>query len=153
MSLNNSLRIPENIKWYIISERQRNTEISTIIQECKSQFNRAVSRQTVWRLFNKFQRTASTTNLQSPGRPKTLSKRDERSLVRSLLQNQGLSLRAATIDPNINPQGASRRTLRRAVRGRGLVPKTTRRGREISEKNKKVRLEYAKEHQNWTQDD
>ena len=82
--------------------------------------------------------------------PRALTDRDERTLVRNFLTQPGLSLNAALKDPNLNPKGVSKPTMRRALHSHNLIPKTSTKGREISKKNRRKRLDFALKHRNWT---
>ena len=104
-------------------------------------------------LWAKFLRTGSVNDLPRSGRPKALTQREERSLTRNFIAHPGTSIKSVVRNPLSNIRQTSRRTIRRTLRSKGLVPKTTEQGKEIVKRNKDERINFAKRHQNWNEED
>jgi len=87
------------------------------------------------RIWLKFIQTGSVADRRRPGRPKVFSNREERSIVKEFLRTPGLSIKKMSKDRQAAGKPGSRRSLRRVLGGRGLVPKVSERGKEITKKN------------------
>jgi len=124
-----------------------------IIDLVLSQFQRTITYKTIDRLWTKFQETGRVVDRQRPGRPRVFSKREERNIVRDFLAHPGLSIKQATRERKKDNKAGSRRTFRRVLRSRGLVPKVSEQGKEILNRNKKARVRFAKSHANWNERD
>lgn len=147
-----SHRIPVGVKWFIIHQKQKDIGPKRIINKVSRRFKRKITYKTVSRVWEKYISAKATADLPRSGRPKTLTDRDERALGRAMF-NTSVSLYSAQKDQTINPRGLTVRTMRRTLHRQGLYPKITTRGREISLKNRRERVLFAKEHRLWAQND
>lgn len=150
MSLNNSHRIPEVVKQYIISQKQQNVLPKTIIEEVKLRFQRNINHLTIQRVWTKFQSFGTTSDLPRSGRPKILDKREERALVRSFVTKPGASIKSYVANQQRAGNTISKRTVSRTLRRNRLVARTSSRGKEISLKNLPKRVRWAKKVRHWT---
>jgi len=146
-------RIPEQVKWFIIEKKRTNFRPTDIIDLVKTQFHRTITFKTIDRLWTRYCRTGSLTELQRSGRPKIYTQREERKIAREFLTNPGLSVKQYVKDHQGAPHTGSRRTLSRTLRRRGLVPKVSERGKEITRRNKGQRVRYAKKYLHWRHTD
>jgi len=141
--------IPESLRWFIINSLLQNTRPKEIIANVKRRFHRLISYRTINRLWIKYQRTGSIVDLERAGRPKALSERDQRALVQSFIKEPGLSVKWVAMNILFNQKPISRRAIRRTLRSRGLIPKTSSTGKEIVQKNRVLRLKWALNFVNW----
>ena len=153
MNPNRCQRMPDEVKWYIIEKKQENVPPTKIIEDVLKTFKRKTSYESIKLLWAKFLRTGSVKDLKRPGRPKALNQREERALIRTFISHPGTSIKSVILNPIPNVKPVSRRTIRRTLRRKGLVPKTNDRGKEIVKKNKDKRVKFAKDHEEWTEDD
>ena len=73
--------------------------------------------------------------------------------MRDFLTHPGQSIKQAVRERKEAQKPGSRRTFRRVLRSRGLVPKVSEQGKEIVTKNKKKRVKWAKSHADWDESD
>ena len=149
-------RLSEEIRNFIIQEKIRNTPPSNIQAELLRIFRRSVSLSTIRNTWRRYQETGSIRYQTPAGRPRALTARQERSLVRNFSTTPGLSIRYVIGNQDRNPiaqRPISRRTLRRRLRRNGLRPRTTRQGMEVSLRNRDKRVKYAQDHLHWTESD
>lgn len=88
------------------------------------------------------------------GRKKILSERDEKFCAREI--TSGRASTAAAVRRNIRETfdvNASEKTISRALKNQGLNSAVKKKKPELSPKNIKARLQFAKTHQDWTLDD
>lgn len=153
MNPNRTQRMPLEIKWYIIQKKQKFVRPKDIIKDVSKIFHRKITYDSIKLLYAKFLRTGSVDDLPRSGRPRALNEREERTLVRNFIAHPGTSIKSIVRNPPPNIHRVSRKTISRTLRRRGLIPKTSERGKEIVPRNKKGRIAFAKRHQLWTQED
>ena len=150
MNIRQPHRIPNDVRWFIISQKTIGTPPSQIITKVFAQFQRRITYETIARVWAKYLNEKRTRAERGPGRPRVFSKREERNLVREFLTTPGLSIKQTVRERQETNKPASRRTIRRVLRRSGLVPKVSNRGKEITKKkNKLKRLKFAQEFQTW----
>ena len=124
-----------------------------IINLVFSQFNRTITFKTIARIWEKYTITQGVADRKRSGRPKVFTQREERDLVRDFLAHPGVSIKHTTKERQRAGKPGCKRTIRKLLRGKGLVPKVSERGKEIAERNKKLRVKFAQRHTNWTIND
>lgn len=106
-----------------------------------------LSKSTVQTIFNNFKNSGSVQNKPRSGRPKKLNRRDVSFILKEVDKNpkvnattlaQELTIRSET---DVHP-----RTIQRTLNNNGFHSRTPRKKPLISEKNRKLRLEFAKMH-------
>ena len=80
------------------------------------------------------------------GRPKVLSERDERQIIRELKKNRRTSIGQLKAKTKVN---ASNSTVRRFLRKKDIRRKKMKGQPRLSNDHKQRRLQFAKEHQTW----
>jgi len=156
MPRNSHFRLSEEIRWFIIEEKTKNVPPSLIIHEIKKNFHRSISYSTIRLTWRRYLETGGIDYVEPAGRPKSLNDREERQLVRSFIANPGQSIKSTVKLQNQQPIGrktVSCRTVRRTLRRRGLVPRMSNSGSEVTPKNRKKRLKFAKDHASWNETD
>ena len=153
MPNNQGFKVPIEVKWFVILRKRENALPTKIISQVKNKFNRRITFDIVRRLWAKYLRTGDVKDLKSSGRPKALNSREERFIARMFQNQPGLSVKWATINILINSKPVKRTTMRRTLRGQGLIPKTSERGKEILRRNKIKRVAFARDHKNWGEND
>jgi len=126
MSTRHQFRLPEEIRWFIVSEKEKNTPPLTIKNNVLEKFRRRISYSTIRLTWARHLKTGSIDYLKPAGRPKTLNPREGRSLVKTFLPNPGTSIKSVIELQDQQPiarKPISRWTLRRTFRSRGLLPK------------------------------
>lgn len=103
-----------------------------------------LSKATIQTVVNNYNETGSTENKPRSGRPKKLSRRDTSFILKEVDQNpkenatklaEKIALRSGTV---VHP-----RTIQRTLNANGFHSRTPRKKPLISEKNRKLRLEFA----------
>ena len=149
-------RLSEEIRHFIVQEKIKNTPPTTIREDILRIFHRSVSYSTIRNTWYRYQATGSIRHQTPAGRPRVLTEKQERNLVRNFSTTPGLSIRFVIRNQNQRPiaqKPISRRTLRRRLRRNGLRPRTTRQGMEVSLRNRDKRVKYAQDHLDWTESD
>lgn len=100
---------------------------------------------TVSSIINKFKKTGKLADLPRSGRPKKLNKRAERSLASTIKKNRFVSAKtlACKIENDLGVK-ISPKTVIRSLKRQGIVSRVPRKVPCISDKNCKLRLNYAK---------
>jgi len=142
-------RIPNDVRWFIISQKTINTPPTQIISKVFAQFQRRITFETISRVWSKYINGGSRRPQRRVGRPRTFSEREERNLVRDFLTTPGLSIKQVVRERQAANKPGCRKTIRHILRSRGLVPKVSNRGKEITKKNKGKRINFANLYQNW----
>lgn len=137
--------LSEEVKWRIVTDRLR----GRTIQECAAFYKVAPS--TVVAAYKQFKAGKSLKRKKGSGRPRKTTQREDRLLHMAARRN-----REATVAELCEQVGVqvSRWTVQRRVAeidGMTWRPKTKK--PMLSEKNKKARLKWAREHQHWTPKD
>lgn len=108
---------------------------------------------TVYKIINKYKQTGSVQNKPRNGRPKKLSNREIKEIAKDVKKNPTSSaVKIAEKISQTNEKTVSASTVRRALHSCGLHGRVPRKKPNISEVNRKKRLEFAKLHQNKTID-
>lgn len=150
MSNTQSHRIPEEVKIFIIGQKQQKVAPKDIIPEVKKRYKRNITHASIRRIWKKFQETKSTRDRSRSGRPKSLTSREERAIVRRCLTEPGTSVHSIVRERTRAGTPITRPTVRKALRRSGLVPRTSNRGKEISARNIAKRLGWATIFRHWT---
>jgi len=147
-------RLTDQQKYFIVFRRQQGLSYDQIIIDFEEEFGRPVTEGAISKIMDKFNRTQSVQNFDSPGRPLIYSARDKRDLARVSITNQGQSLRDIANNELLNPAGASKSTIQRTLVDSGIKtivePKRLSFMESIDLKNRKS---FAKGHLEWTLDD
>lgn len=149
-------RLSEELRWYIVDQKLQGTRATVIKSKALSKFHRSISFTTILATWERYTRTGSIDYEEPAGRPKIMNEREERRLVRTFLSQPGTSIKSVIKNQNQVPiakQPVSRRTVRRTLRRRKLVPRVSSKGSEIVKVNQKKRLQFANDHVHWTVDD
>lgn len=113
-----------------------------------------VSRGAVQKAIKRFQETGKHTNRPKSGRPKVLTPREKRLLVSTSLKKRMLTSKKLTADFNArHKKSISPSTVRSVLNEAGLRGCKARKKPWLSEKNKRSRYEWAKNHESWTAQD
>lgn len=96
-------------------------------------------------MHRKFLDTGDVVNLPKAPKPKTLTPRDERHLVRTYDRTQNLSIRSSYRDEEYNPTLVNRTTIAKVLRDNGLKPYKSANKKQISERNVDRRLDMYDE--------
>ncbi|XP_055374437.1 uncharacterized protein LOC129607452 [Condylostylus longicornis] len=107
------------------------------------------SHNTVKYVIDKYKNFNEIDNFKKSGRPKRLSDKEIRQIVREVKNNPSVS--AVKISKNItqtSEKPVSASTIRRALRENGLHGRSPRRKPYISKINQQKRLEFAKKYEN-----
>ena len=102
---------------------------------------------TVQHIYDHFAATGSVKPLKSPGRPRKLTERDERGIVRYAKANRRATLTEIT---NVTPASVSESTVRRVLHQAKIFARVAPKKPFLSSFHQSKRLAFAKEHQNWT---
>ena len=149
-------RLSEEVRNYIINQKRKNISPSIIKANILITFNRSISYSTIRHTWERYLSTGSIQYKQPAGRTKALSERDERSLVRDFISQPGKSIKGTFRLQGQHPiakSPISRRTIRRTLRRKGLLPRTSDKGKEVTTKNRKKRFIFASSHADWTSTD
>ena len=150
---NQTYRLSEEIRGYIINEKLKNTRPKLIKDTIATKFHRSISYSTIRNTWARYLRTESTDYEKGTGRPRALTPREERNLVRDFLSHPGKSIKTTIKQQDQHPiakKPVSRQTVRRVLRSRKFRPRISNRGAEIKPVNRVKRLKFAQDHANWT---
>lgn len=108
----------------------------------------------ILRLKKKYEETGSVKNKQVSGRPRKLTERDERTVVRLILKDECSTAsevqRSLKVHDNIE---VSSNTVRRVLKRNGFVARVKRKKPLLSKTHRKTRLEFAEKYKHWTVED
>lgn len=112
-----------------------------------------INRKTVYNLLKKKSNSGSLQDAYKKGRNRRTTEKEDRRIIRLFKETPGLSPLALskTEDFCVN-FGISDRTIRRRLRAANLKTYVLRKSPSISEKNKKLRLEFARKYKNAPND-
>lgn len=153
MSRKDTYRLSEEIRYFIINEKLKNSHHKVIKETLARKFHRSIAYSTIRNTWDRYLRTGSIAYEKRAGRPRALTSREERSLVREFLTQPGKSIKSTVKLQDQHPIGGkhvSRQTVRRVLRRRGLRPRISKRGTEIKPINRVKRVKFAQNHANWT---
>jgi transposase len=113
-----------------------------------------VNKSTVNRVFKRYLATTSLNNAKRSGRPKKLTPKKQRLVIRTLKKNPsitatGISKKLAE-DEDLK---ISRHTISRTLNDHGYVARIKKKKPLLSKKNQALRYQWAKDHINWTLED
>jgi len=151
MSRQSPYRLSEEIRNYIVNKKKKNMPPNVIKTNILNTF-KDVSYSTIRNVWARYQKNGNIEYAQPPRRPKSLTEREERNLVRSFVTTPGLSVRYVASHQGQEPiaqKPVCRQTIRNYIRRRQLKPRTSNRGAEVRQENKVLRLNFAKTHVNW----
>lgn len=131
-------------KAYAVFRKNEGISIAQIARELN--FTRTAIRSAIRR----FEDTGSYERQTTSGRPKKFNDRDRRLLQRYVLKNRRSSLKEIMANVDVN---ASINTFRKELQKLNLNSRIARKKPFINERQRRRRLEFAKEHQNWTLED
>ncbi len=108
---------------------------------------------TIYRIIKNFKARGFTAVKKSSGRPRVSSKRQDRLLLRSQLQNRVIT--SAELAQEWQQVGvrASARTVRPRLLDNGLVSRRAAKKPLLSKKNVKDRLKFCRKYKDWTAED
>jgi len=113
-----------------------------------------VSQSGVAKIKMKLASTLDLKDLPRSGRPRILTERDERKIVREIVSNSAQT--AVDVQKNLKHNDLleiSTQTVRRALRRNGLRARIKRKKPLLSKNHRKQRLEFAKKHKDWKEED
>jgi transposase len=105
---------------------------------------------TVNMVISRYKLSGTTENLTRPGRPKILTKRDNRHLVNDVKKNRRATLQDIT---NNAPSNVSKGTIRSTLHELGMNSRIVAKKPFINLENQAKRLAFAREHEKMTVDD
>lgn len=106
-----------------------------------------LSRATVQTIIKNYNETGSFSSKKRTGRPKKLSARDVRFILKEVSQNPRLSApKLADHVAIVSQKAVHARTIQRVLCDNRLFSRTPRKKPLISEKNRRLRLEFAQAH-------
>lgn len=135
------------VKKSIINLHQQNHSIRKIADELK------LSKSAVGRVIKDFKDTGMILSTKNNGRPRKTSTRETRVIQRMALRDRFQT--AASISREFNASNdvkISRKTVSRRLNEVGLFARSPAKKPLISNKNKKLRLNFAQQHALWTDD-
>jgi transposase len=145
MSERKKKEISNEIRKLIISKHEQGESIVNISKICNLNYNSVKS------IIRRFKQNGSIEIKQRSGRPKKVTPRRERNIIREMKKNRKLKknelLRAINDNQNIK---ISSFTLKRLLNKNGYNQRKARKKPFISSKNKKLRKKWANEHLNWS---
>lgn len=136
----------ERLKIQVLAEEGKNKSEIARIMKCPHS--------TVRYTLNRYKKTKSHENMKRSGRKRVTSDREDRHLIRTSLKNRKKtsSKLAAELSETLGKK-ISARTTRRRLLDVGLKGCKARKKPWLSEKNKKLRLQWCLEHQHYTEED
>ncbi len=150
------MKLTPQMRWYIIDKKVKKTSSKDIQIEFLKKFRRSVSFYTIRLTYQRYLQTGGIDDMPRSGRPKALSDREERNLVRRFVRTPGLSIHSIVKKQDVDPiaqKPVCCATVRSMLRSKGLIPRTGQRGKELTLKNKLRRVLFAKKYAYWTSDD
>ena len=144
----NTLTIEERVRAITLLEKGYSS------REVTTKLERNIDHTTILRLNKKYKETGKFENKLLPGRPRKLTERDERSIVRKILKRECNT--AVDIQKTLRTEGeleVSANTIHRTLQRNGLISRVKRKKPLLSKKHRKTRLEFAKNHEHWTIED
>ena len=145
---NNRYRNPN--KWEIIHHRKNGLSIREISENC------GISKSTVHYICHKYSEHGDVTNIKPSGRPRKVHDREVRTILRSHSIDPTKTARSLTAEFNLAKNAESQvshETIKKILNNNGIYARKIPNKWRISDKNKKLRLLWAKEHKNWSSDD
>jgi len=121
-------------------EGHKNEEIADTVGYTKS---------TVYKIIQRAKIRGTTERPMSPTKPRSLSVRDERALVRTVKRERDAPLQDIT---NTLPSKVSTRTVQRTLHSRGIASCVSVKKPFLTKERKVKRLMFAKDHKDWTVD-
>jgi len=138
-----------------ISKRARIHEL--VLEGYPSRFiasRENVAQSTVIRIKKKVETTGSVKDLPKPGRPRIITGRDERNVIRHILNGECST--AVDIQKRLKTDGkfdVSVSTVKRVLRRNGFSGRIKRKKPYLKKKHRELRLKFAKKYKNWKIED
>ena len=109
---------------------------------------------TILRLKRKYDETGTVQNKLLKGRPRLLTERDERKIVRKIMVNECSTAVDIQKSLKVNEKiEVNANTIRRTLKRNGLSSRVKRKKPLLSKTHWKKRLEFATKYKNWTVED
>lgn len=146
MAAKGQISIEKRAQINILSESGKTySEIAEIVKVSKSSVHRTLQRKC---------ETGSNKNRKGSGRPRKTSKRDDNRLLEISKSNRFKTAPDLRVEINQSLVAPiSLTTVKRRLREKGLIGRVAVKKPLLRPVNKKKRLQFAKEHKNWTIDD
>ena len=141
--LRDQRQLPYKVRLDIAYQRRDHNYTSRIQDSIFGQYGLDISSGTVNKIHNKYLRTGDVGDLQRSGRPKILTEREERKILRMVLRDRTLSTR--TIARMLLQEGIeiSHMIIERLLQNAGFHSKVVKKGKSISTKNIRAHTEFA----------
>jgi len=94
METNQDYRLSEEVRNFIVEEKQKKVPPSKIKSDILTKFNRSVSYSSIRNTWQRYLLTGSIAYQQPAGRLRVLSEREERSLARDFIVHPGTSIKS-----------------------------------------------------------
>jgi len=126
---------------------------SQVQEKFQRKYNRTISKGTITKTLDRYEETKSHEDRPRIGAPQLYSERYKRNILYDALQDRTKTACGISKDDNINPEGASTRTVGRILLDKGLKSVNySSYDLTIRPKNIDERYEFAKSHYFWTID-
>lgn len=110
-----------------------------------------IPKSTVGDVLKKYNEQGLTSTTPRSGRPKILTERDNRHLIKLVKENRGNTLEEITENFNTKMSiSVSKRTVQRTLHKKGYSGHAAKKKPLVSEKNRKKRYGWCRIHKNWT---
>lgn len=129
------------IKDKIINDYMRGESVTSIAKKF------GINHSVISRIISRFRASGTLKPIHKGGRPRKTSKRDDQAILRLIKKDPFISARSIANQLQVNI--SIRSIQRRAVEG-GLKAYRSAKKPFISHKNRLARIEFAKEHVNWS---
>lgn len=129
------------LKQKIVSDYNNGESVTSIAKKF------GINHSVISRIISRFRSSGSLAPINKGGRPRKTSKRDDNSIIRLIKKDPFTSARSVRNQLQLNL--SVRSIQRRAVEG-GLKTYRSAKKPFISVKNRRARIEFAKEHLNWS---
>ena len=142
-----NIRLKTPTRWEIVHLKKNGFSDREVAQ------NLGISKTGVNSTWKKYNETNHVKDLDRSGRPRKLSQRDMRALLTSVKRDPTSNSKELAQNLNLakpNHNQVSPPTIRRILFRNNIIAKIRPTKWFISEKNKKGRVDWAKNHQNWT---
>jgi len=138
-------RIPLEVRYFIIAQNTAGYKQLEIVDQVLKEFGIFVSQGSVSEIISNETEDKTVEDLSRSGRPKKLSKEEERALVKAVESDRTLNATRLFGDPKLNPPGPSHpsaRSISRTLNSHGLFDSTDT-VKEISAEAINERLKFA----------
>ncbi len=147
-AFDNQQLIPKELRWAIIYLKKDNVSNAEAARLLTLKYGRPLDKKAIKRIWKLYQDTGDVEPLWSKqGRPKVLSSEDRTRLITNVQEKRTLSTQKRKEELDLE---VSRSTLNRVLIEEGYYAYKLRRKPILSQENVQSRLEFAKEHENWS---